>query len=279
MGKPDLFILGAQRAGTSSLALCLLHHPQVAPPKSDYQVTGTVKGALHVLTSDGIYVAKLSSPEEIAMTMPWSAGAYMKETSYFSRFYDIVDFKDYCSFFDNNGNGKISYDASPEYFDMKGVESRIKNDCPDARFIVLLRDPVKRAWSHYWHEVKVNLTEELPFQEAIQRSTVCFCNKYFYAYLLRGHYAEHLDRWFSVFPRDRFKIYFMEEFFSDVSHFYDLQDWLGLDIAELNKYPVDTTLPDGYPEIDENNEAYLRGYYRPHNERLKKILNREELPW
>jgi len=278
VGKPDFFILGAQRAGTSSLALCLMHHPQVAAPKSKHQVTGRVKGPIHVLTSDGIYIAQLSGPEEVPLIMPWSIGAYMKETSYFSRFYDIMDFKDYCSFFDNNGTGKISYDASPEYFDMKDVDGRILEKCPDARFIVLLRDPVKRAWSHYWHEVKVSQTEKLPFQEAIQRGTVCFCDEYFYAYLSRGCYAEHLERWFSLFPRDRFKILFTEEFFSDTENFIDLVEWLGLRPADLNKYPRDTTLPDGYPEISEEDESYLKGYYRMHNQKLEELLGRE-LPW
>ena len=70
----------------------------------------------------------------------------------------------------------------------------------------------------------------------------------------------------------------MEEFFSDTEHFTDLVQWLGLRPAELNKYPVDTTLPDGYPEMDENTESYLRGYYKPHNRKLEELLRRE-LPW
>jgi hypothetical protein len=238
-------------------------------------VNGNVEGPVHVLTSDGIYIASLSGTDLI---MPWTIGAYMKETSYFSRFYNIMTFEDYCSFFDNNGNGKISYDASPEYFSMAEVKGRILEKCPDTKFIVLLRDPIKRAWSHYWHEVKVNQTEKMPFQEAIQRRTICFCDEYFYSYLLRGHYAEHLEQWFSLFPRDRFNILFTEEFFSDTENFTDLVKWLGLRPADLNKYPVDTSLPDGYPEITEEDESYLRGYYRIHNQKLEELLGRE-LPW
>ena len=278
MGKPDVFILGAQRAGTSSLALCLLHHPQIAAPKCQYQVTAKINSPIHMLTSDGIYIGKFAGPGEMPLNMPWSVGAYMKETSYFSRFYSIMDIEDYYSFFDNNGTGKISYDASPEYFGMEGVEERIKDTCPDARFIVLLRNPVERAWSHYWHEVKVNETETLLFEKAIQRRTICFCDDYFFSYLSRGHYAEHLERWFSLFPKHRFKILFMEEFFSDTNNFVDLVGWLGLRPADLNKYPVDTTLPDGYPDMNVDTENMLREYYEPHNERLKELLGRE-LPW
>jgi len=145
----------------------------------------------------------------------------------------------------------------------------------------MLRDPVKRIWSHYWHEVMVTKSEILPFEQAIQRVTPCFCNKYFFAYLSRGQYVDHLERWFSFFPRDQFRIYFMEEFFSNTEgYFYDVQNWLGLKpVIALDQYPNCSTLPDGYPEMNEEVAQLLREYYEPFNERLKRLLGREELPW
>jgi hypothetical protein len=238
---------------------------------------GSPGEGLHILDQDMCYIGQFSGPDEFPM--PWSVGAYMKETSYFSRFYNTLSFTDYCSFFDNNGNGKLSFEASPEYLSMDGVDARIKDACPNAKFVVMLRDPVKRAWSQYWHEVKNTEREQLPFAEAIQRSGPCFCNQYFYSYLPRGHYAEHLERWWSVFPEERFRVYFMEEFFSDTWYFKDLQEWLGLTIAGLDIYPRSTTLSKGYPEMQEYVKLLLQDYYKPHNARLKKILNREELPW
>ncbi len=224
------------------------------------------------------YLGKYTGPPEFPM--PWQVGSFMKEPSYFSRFYKIMKFRDYCSFFDNNGTGKLSFDASPEYFDMVGVEERVKQECPDSKFIVLLRNPIKRAWSHYWHEVLNNKSENLPFMEAIQRSGPCYCNVYFYSYLRRGHYAEHLERWFSLFPREQFKVYIMEEFYSDTRNWGAIQAWLGLRTrVRIEQWPYNTTLTKGYPRITEDVESYLRGYYKPHNHNLKELLEIEELPW
>lgn len=276
MGKPDFFILGAQRAGTTSLALCLITHPQVAPPVCKTALTGKLEGSVHVLSEDGVYIGSYTGPDDFPL--PWQPGTLMKECSYFSRFYKVITFEDYCSFFDNNGNGKISFDASPEYFNMNGVDTRIKEACPDARFIVILRDPVRRIWSQYWHEVRNNQVESLTFEEAVNRGGNCLCNQYFFSYLSRGCYADHLERWWKIFPKERFIIYFMEEFFQDLWHYQHLQEWLGLDLVEIPEYPVSTTLPDGYPDMPDNIKLDLQEFYKPHNERLKELLGRE-LPW
>lgn len=276
MGKPNFFILGAQRAGTTSLALCLISHSQVAPPVCAEEITGTMDEGIHVTSSDGVYIGKFTGPREFPM--PWRAGSLMKECSYFSRFYKVMSLEDYYSFFDNEGNGRISFDASPEYLTMPNVDTRIEDHCPDAKFIVILRDPVKRIWSHYWHEVINNQVETLPFEQAVNRAGYCFCDQYFFSYLSRGCYADHLERWWKIFPRERFLICVMEEFFQDFRHYRDLQKWLGLEPEEITEYPVSTTLPDGYPSMPEKTEKDVRRFYKPRNERLKELLGRE-LPW
>lgn len=279
MGIPDFFILGAQRAGTSSLTLCLIKHPRIAPATAKHKVFGKTEEGVHVISGgpERTYIGKYTGPKEFPM--PWSVGSFMKETSYFSRFYKLMDLRDYRSFFDNNGNGMLAFDGSPEYLDMVGVETRVRRDCPNARFIVLLRNPVDRIWSHYWHEVKSNLSEALPFEEAINRTMSCYCSEYFFGYLRRGHYAEHLLRWFEKFPRDRFKVYIMEEFFSDTENYKGLQKWLGLNpIVELESYEHHTTLEDGYPEMPEETRMYLERYYSGRNQELRELLGRE-LPW
>ena len=281
MGRPDFFILGAQRAGTTSLAAYLDHHPNVSFPQCHHPMEmKTERGkVVHLMIgAEGVYLGKFVGAVGFAV---WEPGEVLKEPSYFSRFHHVMSLDDYFSLFDNDGNGRYGFDASAEYLDSVGVEERIKEVCPDTRFIVMLRDPVKRVWSHYWHEVKVNKSEILPFEEAVQRSEVCFCNKFFFAYLSRGRYADHLERWFSVFPRDRVRIYFTEEFFANTEgHFVDVQNWLGLKpIISISEYPSHSTLPDGYPEMNSDTERVLRDYYAPFNERLRVLLGREELPW
>jgi hypothetical protein len=279
MGKPDFFILGAQRAGTTSLSAYLNHHPNVCFPQCHHPIEMRTKEEVHVsVGAEKVYVGRFQGGQAFCI---WEPGQVMKEPSYFSRFHHIMSLDDYFSLFDNNGNGRYGFDASPEYLDTVGVEERIKEICPDAKFIIMLRDPVKRIWSHYWHEVEVNKSETLPFEEAIQRTAGCYCSKFFFAYLSRGQYADHLERWFSVFPRDRFRIYFMEEFFANTQgYFIDVQSWLGLKpVVCLEKYPSHSTMSEGYPKINKDTERVLSQYYAPFNERLRVLLGRKELPW
>jgi len=176
-------------------------------------------------------------------------------------------------------HGKMGFYASPEYFDIEGVEERIKRACPDARFIVLLREPVSGAWSLYWHEVLINKIEKLPFV-AIQRSEACFCSQFFFSYLSRGRYVDHLERWFSVSHRQQFRIYFTKEFYSTPNqYFIDVQNWLGLEPkVTFPDFPKHSSISE-YPEVmDDEVRSLLLDYYKPYNERLKVLLGREELP-
>jgi hypothetical protein len=72
----------------------------------------------------------------------------------------------------------------------------------------------------------------------------------------------------------------MTEFFSHTKHYVELQQWLGLRyIVQPQEYPHFTTLPHGYPEMDTALAEQLKEYYAPHDEKLKVLLNRKELPW
>ena len=100
---------------------------------------------------------------------------------------------------------------------------------PDAKLIVLLRDPVRRAYSHYWHE-RDKGRESLTFEDAIAaepgRIDIAQARladgalersheHQHFSYLARGRYAEQLERWFALFPRERFLILRFEDLVAD----------------------------------------------------------------
>ncbi len=116
-------------------------------------------------------------------------------------------------------------DASPyDLFHPRAPETA-RRLIPDARFIVILRDPVYRAWSHHRHAMRHGL-ESLDFATAIDAEPERLAGEegrlradpnarsgphQHWSYLSRGRYAEQLERWFATFPRERFLILFTDD--------------------------------------------------------------------
>lgn len=153
--RPMAFLLGAQKSGTTSLATCLDQHPHIA----------------------------LSSP---------------KEPEYFSTNIDLGE-QWYDSLFKKPG-ARIRLDASTSYTLLPTdereqetvhalVPTRIFSRFPDAQFIYILRDPVKRAWSAYWHE-QIKGREQRSFREAIEEDP---------QYLGTSHYGERIQPFVDCF--------------------------------------------------------------------------------
>ena len=108
---------------------------------------------------------------------------------------------------------RITGEASGEYLYYPTAPERVADLLPDVRLIVVLRDPVERAISHYFHNVKLGL-EDLSLEEALEREAswkseecpdVGPAHRKFgplgssRAYMGRSMYAPHLERWFGHF--------------------------------------------------------------------------------
>lgn len=132
---PDFLILGAAKAGTTSLFYYLSQHPNISTP-----------------------IRK-------------------KEVHYFDLNYNRgIDW--YRNHFPQSnkriigaaGVRNICFEASPSYMIYPPALERIKKDLPSVKLIVLLRDPVERAYSHYRHNVRRG-REKLSFGEALEAET------------------------------------------------------------------------------------------------------------
>jgi hypothetical protein len=155
------------------------------------------------------------------------------------------------------------------------------------RLIVLLRDPVRRAYSHYWHE-RDKGREKLEFEAAIDaepgrieadherlaRGTLdsSAAHQHF-SYLARGRYAEQLERWLALYPRQQLLVQRFEDLVRDpLAVLNATLGFLGLDPAGSVRLEARNTRR--YPPMAEGTAARLREYFEPHNARLEALLGR-----
>lgn len=170
---PEVFLIGAQKAGTTSLATLLDAHPriQVARPKEPHYFTQNV----HL--GEGWYRACFKNADEHLLVDA--------STSYTS-----------APLGSGEGGG-----TSP----MAGVAQRLRAHRPDARFIYIVREPVARTYSAYWHNVR-NGDESLSFRDALEADD---------SYLRVSDYSGQLALYLEHFDLQAFFITTFERFSRD----------------------------------------------------------------
>lgn len=179
----------------------------------------------------------------------------------------------------------ITGEATPYYLFHPHAARRAATVAPDARLIVLLRDPVERAWSHY-HLSRSQGLEPLPFAEAVEREPprlagerermladeryYSFAHQH-HAYLERGRYAEQLEAWFRHFPREQFLILASEAFYADpAASIRQAAAFLDLPPFELPSWR--TMNESGKPAMDPAMRRALAARFAADNARLARLL-------
>ena len=182
----------------------------------------------------------------------------------------------------------LTGEKTPAYLAHPEVPKRVKNLIPDVKLIVMLRNPIDRAYSHYNMCVRDGW-EKLSFEEALdseEKRLQEVLNKYgpiemwkhpstrYFLYKYRGHYAEHLKRWFEFFSRDQFIILKSEDYFEDPTRiFLKVQDFIGLPHWK----PTEIKLPKRgrRKPLSQETREKLREYFRPLNEELYQLLGKD----
>lgn len=201
---PNLFILGAAKAGTTTLYDVLREHPDV-------------------------FLTEVKEPQFFSNDDLYSRG--------------IEHYLDY--HFAGSEEASVRGEATPHYLAFEKVAQRIGAhvDRDDCRFIVVLRDPTRRAWSLYWNLVSEGV-ETLGFEDALAREDERIADDALkadgslrYAYVSSGEYGRQLDCWYRHFNREQFHVIWFEDLVSDPDDvFKGICQFLG--VAELA--PLDT---------------------------------------
>lgn len=168
------------------------------------------------------------------------SGIKNKEPGYFSDNYSISDFDEYVSLF-KIANEKMIGEASGAYLTSPESPGRIKDMIPEAKFIIMLRNPADRAYSLYNWMVKEGYEYIQTFEKALQIEKSRRLNNpafmktsliYYYNYLYfhSGLYSEQVKRYFENFPEDKVLFIIFEEFRENVNKYVqEAYAFLGVD--------------------------------------------------
>jgi hypothetical protein len=254
---PDFIILGEMRAGTTSLHHYLSEHPQVLQPW---------RKEIHYfdrLYANGGRWYRAHFPTHPAMR--WHAARH--------------------------GGQALTFEATPDYLIYPETAHRISRDLPGVKLIALLRDPVERAYSHFWMNVRLQ-RERHAFGKAIKREASRLEGEREklsgdpnyrsrklrrYSYALRGIYVDSLKAYDPFLRSGRLLVIKSEDLFArtqetfdEILRFVGLEPWQLRSTASANSFPYDKSQPPGYNE--------LRDFFKPHNQRLYEYLGRD-LGW
>lgn len=182
-------------------------------------------------------------------------------------------------------------EATPYYLFHPAVPKRVHSLLPNAKFIIVLRNPVDRAYSHYQHSVARG-QEACSFEEAIVREPerlrgeeekllrdeAYVSNPHIrHSYFSRGCYADQLRRWLKYYPIESFVIVGAEELSVDPQRVCD-------EITGFLELPVQTVRTsrrhnaNRYSAMSKSIRVELARRYREPNERLYALLGRD-LGW
>jgi len=142
---------------------------------------------------------------------PETCMADQKEVHYFDTEdnfnQEIVSYSKYHESFKPKSNHKLLGEATPIYMYWKEAPKRIHEYNPEIKIILILRNPIDRAYSH-WNMERMKNADSLSFSDAI-RSETQRCEEALplqhrvYSYIDRGHYLEQLERIWKYFPKNQ----------------------------------------------------------------------------
>jgi len=242
---PDFIIIGAQRSGSTSLYNYLAAHPSVSP---------TLHKEIHFFDQ-----------------------YFDRGIEWYKAHFDSVDYV--------KSHNLITGEASPYYILDQDVPEKIARLIPRVKLIALLRNPINRAYSH--HNTRYKYGEEsLIFEEAIKKEIDAF-RRYngngYHAflqsyetipYLSRCIYADQLEPWMKVFPKEQLLVLRSEDLYMDTSNTYkEVLQFLNLPLWEPKNYPAHERMQ--YAPMSMEARKQLIEFFTPHNERLYKMLDRD----
>jgi len=174
-------------------------------------------------------------------------------------------------------------DPTPTYWWWPTAPARIRDYHPGIRWILLLRDPASRAYSH-WNMERKRGREKLGFREALaaedaRMRTATMHESRAYSYLSRGYYARQLARLWSLFPREQTLLLRSEWFHDDPSRSVErVFRFLGVAPMDLSAFPP-VNAGDYENPLDPADRAALVAAYASDIRELERMTGWDLADW
>ena len=249
---PDFIVIGSSKSGTTSLQYYLIQHPSIVVERDvhffEYMQTNSIE---------------------------WYRAHF--PTKVYKNFKKILD-----------KEKLIVGEQTATYLFHPLIPKRIHDIIPNSKLIVILRNPVDRAYSNYQHQVREGV-EKRTFEDAIKSEITRieigkkepeykinnddFNNHVIFSYLRHGIYVDFIKAWMEFFPKEQFLIlptYDLNnnhvKFLKQVFHYLNVSNF---EIKDLKRQNVGE-----YKKLEKSTRKFLVDYYRLHNERLFKLLGK-----
>jgi len=245
--KNNFFIVGAQRCGTTYLYNLLDEHPQIEMAKP-------------IKPEPKFFITK--------------------------RVYER-DYKIYISnhFKNINFNNSLLGEKSTSYLESISYARNINDFFPESKILILLRNPIYRAISHYKFS-KANKLEKLSFQEAYKRDILGIKSRPFnssvdpFDYFGRGKFINYIENYLKIIDKSRIKIIILENLTGNLNEIQMIYEWLGV---EKKYFPncLNQIANEGFGEVICSSEFLdeLLSYYTKSIESLEKLLGYNLSVW
>lgn len=187
MAMPNFLVIGAGKAGTTSIDLYLQEHPQV-------YMSPVKEPNFFALEGEKI---NFQGPKAENLINSWS----------------VNDWEKYLELFKGVKDEKAIGETSPLYLYSPKAPERIRHYIPNVKLIVILRNPVERAFSAYVYLLGEGRESFKDFAQALsQEEKRINANwEWIWHYQNLGFYYTQLQRYFDIFDRNQIRVYLFEE--------------------------------------------------------------------
>jgi len=225
MTLPDFLVVGAPKAGTTALHTALARHPSLC--------MSPVKEPKFFLT-DG---------------PPPTRGGPGDAQTYKEHIWRRADYE---ALFDGAPAGTLCGESTPFYLYDRAAQLRIHATIPQARLIVILRDPVERAhsnWTHLWSaglepiDDVVRACEDEPRRISAGWAA-------FWHYVELGRYGEQLEHLYTLFPREQVLVFRYRALLEQPAETLDaICAFLGVDTGIITEVPRENVTAHPEPTL------------------------------
>jgi len=186
---PDFLVIGAARAGTTAIYSYLRQSPDIFMPRVKEPNFFAFEGQTQACRGPG--------------------ADYINNS--------VTRLEDYRGLFAAAPGGAIRGEASPLYLYAEQAAARIRHHIPDARLVVVLRNPVEQAFSHYMYATKQRIEPLADFVTALHAEERRMADGWQPLFCYSGfpRYAEQMARYLALFPREQLLIRLYEDFEGD----------------------------------------------------------------